>query len=280
MSKVLKIGLVGNLDFSFQIETIESSFKEKEIVYSTQKIGDGEVSSSLVVDALHNKDFDVVLFDFQFASELKAPELSEAICLPRCDYRDSLVHKEDTSFYFNENSTPIVFCREKRQKAQWLNRFPNSQITVTEQLPFDDEEKKWDGCIVSGCVVKGIEEDKKFTLNWMLPRPCSGFFGLLTRKDNDEINSLVSELNDYNTFVSFIVERDFVQNLPKIEGIAVGALAFIKKHRISIQTAISSEDGVHRLFLDKSCKIDDYASLGQKMAMKAIKKGIENLKNS
>lgn len=173
-----------------------------------------------------------------------------------------------------------------RRKSQLLKIRPDIQIkdlrgnvdTRLRKL----EEGQFDAVILASAGLKrlGLENriKQKLTPDIMIPAVCQGFLGIEARVDDKQILSVISFLNDEESFIRASAERSFLATLEGGCQVPLGAYCEIKDGKLKITGYISDLEG--REFYKDSMEEDLGTNplktakyLGRKLAEKLLDAG-------
>ncbi len=159
-----------------------------------------------------------------------------------------------------------------RRKAQWLHRYPNSNIenirgNVNTRLK-KVYESEWQGAIFAAAGLERINKrpGNAIELNWMLPAPAQGAVMIVARKDEPDLFTACSLLNDGETEICTKVERDFLRELTGGCSTPISALAQVHNREIHFEGNILSLDGKQKVAVQQTTGIAHAEELGKKMA--------------
>ncbi|HTD93923.1 MAG TPA: hydroxymethylbilane synthase, partial [Chitinophagaceae bacterium] len=181
-------------------ELLSHQGHHSELVYIKSE-GDTDLVTPLYemgVQGIFTKSLDIALLqgriDLAVHSMKDVPVvlplgLVQVAVLKRGSYKDILVTRPDRST--KDSADPLRIATSSiRRKAQWLNRYPGSQIenlrgNVNTRLK-KLAESDWDGAIFAAAGLEriGLRPDNSTDLDWMLPAPAQGAIMVVGRMED------------------------------------------------------------------------------------------------
>lgn len=216
----------------------------------------------------------------------KLPEGLDIVVIPkREDPSDAFVSVKYSSIDQLPNGA-TVGTSSLRRKSQLLKIRPDIQIkdlrgnvdTRLRKL----EEGQFDAVILASAGLKrlGLENriKQKLTPDTMIPAVCQGFLGIEARVEDKQILSMISFLNDEESFIRASAERSFLATLEGGCQVPLGAYCEIKDGKLKITGYISDLEG--REFYKDSMEEDlgtnplkTAKRIGRKLAEKLLDAG-------
>lgn len=95
--------------------------------------------------------------------------------------------------------------------------------------------------------------------------------------DNEEIERIVSVLNDENAIIETTIERDFIRILEGGCQVPIGVNAQIQGEEIIVKAILGLPDGSQMITQEILGKKEEYKLLGQQLAQKVIDEGAKEL---
>ncbi len=95
--------------------------------------------------------------------------------------------------------------------------------------------------------------------------------------DNEEIERIVSVLNDEDAIIETTIERDFIRILEGGCQVPIGVNAQIQGEHITVKAILGLPDGSQMITQEIVGKKEDYILLGKQLADKVIEKGAKEL---
>lgn len=264
MSRVIKIGTRDSQLALWQAHLVQRELETYG--YATKVIhikseGDIDLSTPLYeigVQGIFTKALDIALIsgtiDIAVHSMKDVPTALangtiQAAVLKRGDHRDVLIPRDDNDFLDDTNAIATIATSSTRRKAQWLNKYPNHNITnlrgnVNTRLR-KLGESDWQGAIFASAGLQRVDLLPKntITLNWMLPAPAQGAVVTVCRTDDNYTLSACQHFNDEDTAICTKAERDFLRALQGGCSTPIAAYAQIVDDTIHFTGNILSVDG-------------------------------------
>ena len=110
-------------------------------------------------------------------------------------------------------------------------------------------------------------------LDFFIPPMGQASLGIEIISSNDEVRKIAMSLNDENSFICSKVERDFIAKIEAGCSAPVAVNANIINNTIEVKAMLGYPDGTNIMHKKLSCDINDYNSLGEKLAILMIKDG-------
>ena len=135
----------------------------------------------------------------------------------------------------------------------------------------------YDGIILSLAGIKSLrmehEVSEIFSIKMMLPSAGQGIIALQSHKDDEEINSILKNINHYETFLKAQAERNVLKILEGNCETAIGVQAEVSNNQLTLEAELFSLDGSKRFYEKKSSKIENAKELGKEVGeiLKKIK---------
>ncbi|MBS1741869.1 MAG: hydroxymethylbilane synthase [Bacteroidetes bacterium] len=243
--------------------------------------------------ALLNNSIDIAVHSMKDVPTQLPGGIVQGAVLERGNYKDLLVmHPFDESA---EQIKQMVNAGEResgvsalplsiatssiRRKAQWLHRFPGSQMedlrgNVNTRLR-KLQDSKWNGAIFAAAGLERINlrPENSMELNWMLPAPAQGAVVAVCREADEHCTQALSAINHSATEICTAIEREFLRTLMGGCSTPISALATIVNDEILFKGNILSTDGRHKASIEKSTGVNSFSGFGQQMAMELLANG-------
>ena len=127
----------------------------------------------------------------------------------------------------------------------------------------------YDGIILSLAGIKSLrmehEVSEIFSIKMMLPSAGQGIIALQSHKDDEEINSILKNINHYETFLKAQAERNVLKILEGNCETAIGVQAEVSNNQLTLEAELFSLDGSKRFYEKKSSKIENAKELGKEV---------------
>ncbi len=236
--------------------------------------------------ALLNNRIDLAVHSMKDVPVVLAEGIAMAATLPRGNHKDVLIIK-------NAENQPKDLTKEQltiatssiRRKAQWLNRYPEHRIdnlrgninTRLQKLADND----WYGAIFAAAGLErlNLAGENQVELDWMLPAPAQGIICVTCRKEDKDMLSICSQINDADSQICAKIERDFLRGLMGGCSSPIAALAQIKEKTVHFQGRILSLDGSESQDIQGEAPLAEAHDLGQRMAERLLKSGADRILN-
>ncbi len=169
-----------------------------------------------------------------------------------------------------------------RRKAQWLHQFPNSGVDNIRGNVISRIEKlkssNWHGAIFAAAGIERLQLTEEETgpqlkLPWMVPAPAQGAMAIMCRENDAKMLEACMPLNDGDTALCTLAERDFLRILLGGCSTPIAALARVMGQEMKMDCDITSTDGKEKITCTVEGKKNDAALLAQKAAEQILLKG-------
>lgn len=234
--------------------------------------------------ALLQGEIDLAVHSMKDVPTLLPKGIAEYAVLKRGESQDVLVK--------NQNVIPglrVIATGSLRRKAQWLNRFPQDQITglrgnvITRLESLNSSH--WYGAVFAKAGLERLDllNKQAEVLDWMVPAPAQGALMIVGLENTLELKSKVAELNDTHTQREVHVERSFLREMEGGCTAPIGAKAKITGNEIVFTGTLHALDGKKEYRIDKKERFSEAHKMGQGWAREILNKGgadlIESIKH-
>lgn len=294
MSRVIRIGTRESQLALWQANTVKRQLEAHghatELVLIKSE-GDVDLTTPLYelgVQGIFTKALDIALLDERIdiaVHSMKdvptqpAKGIVGAAVLKRASHKDILVPKDGFDPERAQDHQVIIATSSIRRKAQWLNRFPNHNITslrgnVNTRLQKLNSEN-WDGAIFAAAGLERIDlrPENAIELNWMLPAPAQGAIIVVCREYDEYCRKACAALDDEATAICTKIERDFLRELMGGCSTPISALAEVKKDMLVFKGSILSKDGRDKAEIQKEVSLTGIEGLGVRAAQEILEAG-------
>ena len=210
-----------------------------------------------------------------------------AAVLSRGSVSDVLLRKADVN---NQNSNSTIGTGSLRRKAQWLNKYPESEVenlrgnvqTRIEKLNQSD----WHGAIFAKAGLERMEllGNDYQVLDWMIPAPAQGAIAVVCREEDLEIKALFKYIHCETTSICVGIERSFLNILEGGCTAPIGAIAKLEGKKMTFTAGLFSTDGMQAVTTEKTVKLDSITELAQSTVDELLSRGgkaiMEEIKNN
>lgn len=245
-----------------------------DLVTPLYKMGvQGVFTRSLDIALLTNK-IDIAVHSMKDVPVDLPQGIVQAAVLTRGSVHDLLVYKQ--AGIYN-----IVATSSIRRKAQWLNRYPDSEIVnlrgnVNSRLQ-KLENNNWDAAIFAQAGLERIalKPEHSIVLDWMIPAPAQGAIVIVTNTQNLFCLEACALLNDDNTELCTFIERDFLSTLLGGCSTPISAIATIIGGVLHLKAGITSPDGKEMAIVEITISVNNKAirNTGKIAAAQLLKNG-------
>jgi hydroxymethylbilane synthase len=234
--------------------------------------------------ALLDNTIDIAVHSMKDVPTQLPKGIIQAAVLKRGPVKDLLVWKGEWSMVNGEWTIPgksalQIATSSIRRKAQWLNKFPSSQIhnlrgNVNTRLRKLSDEK-WDGAIFAAAGLERINlrPENSVELDWMLPAPAQGAIMVVCREEDSYALDACVHFNDADTAYCTKIERDFLRALMGGCSTPISAYAEIKDDEIHFRGNILSLDGKQKAEYETTVSIPEAVHLGNEAAEEILNTG-------
>lgn len=271
--------------FDLEVELVKIKTQGDKILHvALAKVGGKGLFVKELEDALLDKRVDLAVHSMKDVP-VELPEgLHIAAITKREDPRDVFVSKNYNALRELPNGAKVGTSSLRRQ-CQLLAFRPDLKVEVlrgnVETRIKKMVEGKYDAVILANAGVKrlGLTEYVKEVIpeDISLPAIGQGALGIECRKDDKEINKLVSILNDPDTADSVKAERAFLRLLQGGCQVPIGAYAKVNGEKLIITGLVGSLDGGRIIKEVVSGKREDCEALGEALAETILNQGARKI---
>lgn len=234
--------------------------------------------------ALLNNKIDIAVHSMKDVPTQLPKGIIQAAVLKRGPVKDLLVWKGEWSMLNGEWSIPgkaalQIATSSIRRKAQWLHKFPSSQIhnlrgNVNTRLRKLKEEN-WDAAIFAAAGLERINlrPENSIDLDWMLPAPAQGAIMVVCREEDSYALDACIHFNDADTTFCTKIERDFLRALMGGCSTPISAYAEMKEDEIHFIGNILSLDGTKKAEYETTVPVWEASDLGEFAAEEILNTG-------
>lgn len=214
------------------------------------KIGDKGLFVKEIEIALSEGRIDLAVHSMKDMPTDIPSDLTIGAVLKREDSRDVLLSRDSLSLA-DLPQNAIIGTSSLRRKAQLL-RFRSDFSFIDVRGNLDTRLRKmdsgqFDGMILAAAGIKRMGWSERIA-EMISPNIClsavgQGAIGIEIRKSDDDITSLVGQLNDNQTQVCVLAERVLMKYLEGGCQVPIGALAQLKEEKLIMSAMVASLDG-------------------------------------
>lgn len=253
----------------------------------------GIFTRSLDIALLENR-IDLAVHSMKDVPVVLPKGIVQAAVLKRGSYKDLLVLRDaagtdvesihQSAVTEEQSLFPYIIATSSiRRKAQWLHRYPQSNMenlrgNVNTRLRKLDESN-WHGAIFAAAGLERINlrPASAIELSWMLPAPAQGAILVVGRMEDRKPLEACSHFHDEETGICVKAERDFLKTLMGGCSTPISALATLEDDKIILRGNILSLDGKQQIDVVKTSSIERAYSLGVDAALEILDNGGDKL---
>lgn len=253
------------------------------------QFGGTGIFTKILDDALLNNTIDLAVHSLKDYPTVAPKGIHLPAVLERASYHDIIVHKGDANFLKNGTEANVA-TGSIRRIAQWKSKYPNHQMqalrgnvqTRLKKL----EESNWQGAIFAKAGLERIDilPNNHVVLDWMIPAPAQGVIGITCLEENEELSSIIKQLNHQQTFEEATMERDFLNAVEGGCSAPVGALAITENQQIKFKAGVFELNGKMKVIFEGIFPVDNWNTAGRKAAEKVLNDGgreiMQSIKNA
>lgn len=238
------------------------------------QIGGAGVFTKALDDALLDNRIDIAVHSCKDLPT-RMPEGIHLAAIPvREDASDVLVAPQNSDSPGDSNNKTVIATSSNRRRGQWLNRYPDHEITevrgnVQTRLR-KLEENGWQGLIFAAAGLKrlGLEHLISQPLEWMLPAPAQGALAVAIREDDPGMRSIAVEIHNAEIASTVTAERTFLKMLEGGCSAPIGAHAETDGSTLRLRGRLNSLDGRQNIEVEATGN----AHTPERVAEEAVKK--------
>lgn len=222
--------------------------------------------------ALLNNRIDIAVHSMKDVPTQLAQGIQQAAVLKRASHKDILVHKGDTTFLEDLESTAIIATGSIRRIAQWRHRYPyhrteNLRGNVNTRLR-KLEESHWNGAIFAAAGLERIDlrPEHSIDLDWMLPAPAQGAVMVVCREGDQFAFESCQTFNDAETALCTKQEKDFLRLLMGGCSTPIAALAQVENGTLFFRGNICAVDGSDLYAVEIEREAENSVTVGEEAA--------------
>jgi hydroxymethylbilane synthase len=287
VSTVKKLILEKNLrlkedDISIKtILTVGDKIHDKKL----SEIGGKNLFCKEIEEKLLSNEIDVAVHSLKDLESEENNNLSIGAYITRNDPRDVFISIKYKNLEELKKGS-IIGSSSRRRELQLKLINPNILIlnirgnidTRIKKL----EEGKLDAIILAAAGVKSLNFDKKikqfFNVKEILPAAGQGVIAVQCRKNDYEINNILQNINDDETKLCAVAEKEMLRTIGGDCDTAVGGLATLENNKIKLRAQLFSDDGKKNFNFEESGNKDDYLKIGKKVGENILKLAGETYK--
>jgi len=228
--------------------------------------------------AMINGQVDIAVHSMKDVPTALPIGIVQAAVLERANVLDILVHKGNLDFL---TGTGTIATGSLRRQAQWLNKYPNHNVTDlrgnvnTRMQKLQDND--WSGAVFAAAGLERInlKPETFIDLDWMIPAPAQGAMVVVAMGNDNYTIDAISQLNDIETEICTYIERQFLRTLEGGCTAPIGALAQYNQQgdTIEFHGCLLSIDGKEKFEIKKAVDISEWKKLGFHSAQEILENG-------
>ena len=292
MQKIIRIGTRDSKLALWQAETVQQQLEylgHRTEIIPVKSTGDIVLDTPLYemgITGIFTKNLDIALLngeiDIAVHSLKDVPTtmpigIVQAAVLKRGNSNDMLVLKNNEEFMAQKDA--IVATGSLRRKAQWLHRFPTHTVVdirgnvITRLEKVDNND--WNAAIFAAAGLERlkIKPESAFSLDWMIPAPAQGVVSIAALSDDEELLTVLKELNHEETAMLAKIERDFLSLLEGGCTAPIGALTYVKEDEVHFKGVLLSADGIKRIDVTSKEKVGRHNYIAKECADFVLNRG-------
>lgn len=234
--------------------------------------------------ALLNHKIDIAVHSMKDVPVQLPQKIVQAAVLKRASYKDVFIYKDGVDMASLLDAPPesggwIIATSSIRRKAQWLHRYPGTQIenlrgNVNTRLQ-KVAQSHWLGAIFAAAGLEriGLRPENSIDLDWMLPAPAQGAIMVVARQTDEHILQACQPLNDETTAAAVKIERDFLKALMGGCSTPISALATADGGQMIFKGNIVMPDGSKKATVEKIFSKQQFYEAGSMAAKELLENG-------
>ena len=270
-ANIAKENIIQNSNFrndQILIKEIKTQGDQIENVRLSEFGGKGLFSSNIEKELLEKK-IDIAVHALKDMPAVETNGLKTNTFLARNDPREILVTKDNQKLKDLETNSVIGTSSYRREfQIKKIRSDVNCKIirgnvdTRLKKL----SEGLYDAIILSYAGIKSLKLENKvteiFSTEQLIPSAGQGIIALQCREDDNEIISLLTEVNHIETFYQAQAERNVLKVLEGDCETAIGVYSIIDVDNIILSAELFSLDGSKRFYEKKISKLKNSKQLG------------------
>ena len=263
---IVKVTNLKNQDV--QIKTITTKGDQVQDVRLSELGGKGLFSSNIEKE-LQSKNIDIAVHALKDLPAIETKGLITDTFLERSDPREILI-SENKKKLRELNAKAIVGTSSFRREYQIKNIRPDLKCELIRGN-VDTRLKKlkegmYDAIILSYAGIKYLELENEiseiFSAEEIIPSAGQGIIALQCREDDQEILSILKQINHTKTYQMAHAERNILKVLEGDCETAVGAYSKIDGDNITVEAELYSLDGSQRFYEKQTKNVEKFKEIG------------------
>ena len=279
LAYVLKVKnlILRNLkDIDIDVKTIKTSGDiHKNIKVS--EIGGKNIFCKEIEENLLSKNIDIAVHSLKDMESNEHEKLVIGAYLKRNDPRDTLLSNKIKNL--KELKQGIKIGSSSRRRELQLKKINKSIIVENIRGNIDTrikklEEKHFDAIILAAAGVKALALENKigfiFEINEILPAAGQGIIAVQCRKNDDFILEIIRNINNKETSLCAIAERNMLQTVGGDCDTAIGGLAEINDNNLRLKAQLFSDLGNESFNCELTGPAGDASDIGKNVGKKLL----------
>ena len=230
--------------------------------------GKGLFSKNIEIELLEG-NIDVAVHALKDMPANETENLSTYAYLKRNDPREVLITKNNKKIS-ELNSNAIIGTSSYRREFQ-IKKIRNDLESKLIRGNVDTrirklDEGQYDAIMLSYAGLDALSFNSRisqiFSVSEILPSAGQGIIALQCRSDDQEIKTTLNKINDHQTKLRALTERNVLKVLDGDCETAVGVHSVIEEDKITLEAELFSLDGTQRFYEKKSSNILNCEKLG------------------
>ena len=276
VSKVKSLILKNYKDIEIQVKTIKTSGDIHENT-KISEIGGKNLFCKEIEENLLNKNIDIAIHALKDMESIAHKDLTIGAYIKRNDPRDILVSNKIKKLS-DLNSKVIIGSSSRRRELQ-LKKISKKIIVEDIRGNIDSrikklEEKNFDGIMLAAAGVKSLNLENKIGLIFkskeVLPAAGQGIIAVQCRNNDNFILNLIKKINDKNTSLCALAEREMLKALDGDCETAVGGLAEISNNNLKLKAQLFSDSGDESFSYEMTGPENDALIIGKLVGQKLL----------
>lgn len=227
---------------------------------------------------LLNDSIDIAVHSIKDISENISDKLFIAAVSQREDAREALISNKGLSFDQLPKGS-IIGTDSSRRKAQILYKRPDLIVLpIRGNIPTRIaklESQHYDALVLAVAGLKRLGIDDKITqyfpITEIIPSPGQGALGIMMKKNNTKLLSLIRKLNHKSSELCIEAERACAQEMGGGCKMPVGVYAELKENTLHLLGVVGSLDGKHIVTATVNGEFSKPAIVGKLLAQQLLK---------
>ena len=263
-------------DSDFVIKTIKTSGDIHSDVKLSEIGGKNLFCKEIEENLLENK-IDIAVHSLKDMESEQNESLMIGAYVKRNDPRDVLICNKIQNF--NELSKGAKIGSSSRRRELQLKKINKNVSVLNIRGNIDTriqkiEDKKLDAIVLAAAGVKSLNLENKiglvFDTNEILPAVGQGIIAVQCRKDDGPIKDTIKKINDTETSLCAIAERNMLQTIGGDCETAIGGLAEINNNNLILKAQLFSDEGDESFDYKFTGRDVDAANIGKTVGEKLL----------